>query len=175
MTTPQTKNRSLMSDERGAAMVEAAIMLPVFIIIFASVMYMSRKYETGIRMQERARHCAWLRSKSACEADAPSGCTISEDDDMSNSQFSDVTSSNNVDTSDIDSANSDAGFGGDLMDMILGDAVMARQESSITLAGVLGGGTQAIKGELLLSCNEKTKDNLGAVIESAWNSLAGDI
>lgn len=172
MTNPRKHERNLLSDERGSAMVEAAIMLPVFILIFGSVMYMSKKYETAVRMQERARHCAWLRAKSACEADAPAGCNLSEGVDVSESQFGEATQQSGANSSDIQSADDDRDFGDKLMDLIAGSAVTAEQHADVRRPNVLGGASIGVHGRLGLSCNEKIKDNLGEVIEAAWNSLA---
>lgn len=170
MGTPNNKNGSLLHDERGAAMVEATIMLPVLLLIFGSVMFMSKKYETAVQKQETARHCAWVHAKNNCEGDAPSGCSVSEgNDEMDTSPFTtdqDVQNASN---------NDDSGFLGDIMSFILGDATTATASGTVTAPNVLGGGNTNVSGRLALSCNEKVKHNLGEAISAAWDSLAGSL
>jgi hypothetical protein len=51
---------------RGAASLEAAIALPVMIIVFAGALFVRDKFLAVADAQARARSCAWQYSASNC-------------------------------------------------------------------------------------------------------------
>lgn len=57
---------------RGAASVEAVVVLPVFLILFISLFYVRDQVLARQATQEQARTCAWLYSANNCEFDANS-------------------------------------------------------------------------------------------------------
>jgi hypothetical protein len=62
---------------RGAAFVEAIIMLPIFTIVFFGVMYVKDVSLAAHEALGRARQCAWAYSKGGCEAKKlPAGCEL---------------------------------------------------------------------------------------------------
>lgn len=58
---------------RGAASIEALAALPVFILLFVSVLYVRDQAVTKQDVEMRARTCAWLYSANNC-SDVPAGC-----------------------------------------------------------------------------------------------------
>lgn len=58
---------------RGAALVEAAILLPFLAIVFAGAVYIGRRELAKQQALLTARSCAWRYAESACTA-LPPGC-----------------------------------------------------------------------------------------------------
>src|ERR1700690_2403507 len=58
---------------RGAAMVEAVVVLPVLIILFVSVFYVRNQVLARQAAESKARACAWAFSMNNCNA-VPPGC-----------------------------------------------------------------------------------------------------
>jgi len=66
----------LLRDERGAALVEALVSLPVFIAALAGVVALNGMYGAKLEAKSRARRLAWLQADSGeCPAQS---CRIGE-------------------------------------------------------------------------------------------------
>jgi hypothetical protein len=61
------------SHQTGAAMVEAVIAMPLFIVVFVSVLYVRDLVLVHQRSKSEARSCAWLYSAKSCD-EVPPGC-----------------------------------------------------------------------------------------------------
>jgi hypothetical protein len=59
--------------QRGAATVEAVIMLPVFVFMLLAVQHEARLYVTALRATSTARRCAFGHAMSGCVR-VPEGC-----------------------------------------------------------------------------------------------------
>lgn len=59
--------------QRGAAMVEAVIVIPVFVVLWASLYFLGNLFASRQAAQREARSCAWLYSASNCQV-VPAGC-----------------------------------------------------------------------------------------------------
>ena len=60
---------------RGAALVEALVVLPFFILIFAGIGYLGKLYSTRQVVGVQARKCAWMAAYNACPS---SGVGVAE-------------------------------------------------------------------------------------------------
>jgi hypothetical protein len=67
MVIMQTRRRG---KERGAASVEAVVILPVMILVFAGVLFVTHVYEAKQRTLLEARMQAWEQSENACKGAA---------------------------------------------------------------------------------------------------------
>lgn len=65
--------------QRGATMVEAVVVLPFFIMLFVSSLFVTRRYLAVQAAQSQARSCAWQYSASSC-INIPPGCAAKLDD-----------------------------------------------------------------------------------------------
>ena len=77
-TTKRTKLRAKRRSQRGAAMVEALVAIPFFIVIFATTMFVGTFYQEKLRTLRESKKCAWDHSlngcKGGCQADTtPAG------------------------------------------------------------------------------------------------------
>lgn len=67
-------SRSSSHKRRGTASVEAIMMLPFFIVVYAGIYYMHGLYAGYQLALGQARTCAWDYAKRGCEGDPPPGC-----------------------------------------------------------------------------------------------------
>jgi hypothetical protein len=58
---------------RGAAMAEAIVAFPVFIVTFAMAIFLGRLYTEKLRTMREAKQCAWMSAMTGCEG----GCGAS--------------------------------------------------------------------------------------------------
>jgi hypothetical protein len=73
---------SLFRDTRGAAMTETVIMIPVFILIWACIIYIYQAYEKKIDLMQHVRADAWHYATNACEGDRGSTTIRTSDYDI---------------------------------------------------------------------------------------------
>jgi hypothetical protein len=66
--------RNLLRDTRGGAMVETVIMIPIFIVIWACVVFIYQAYEKRIDLLQATRADAWDYATNSCR-DRPVGDT----------------------------------------------------------------------------------------------------
>lgn len=69
MTARKTRRRRA---QRGAAMTESLVLIPVLILIDVALMYMYSAYDTRLATMRGARDEAWSYAISACEEPGPS-------------------------------------------------------------------------------------------------------
>ncbi len=63
-------------NRHGVASVEAAVVMPLFILAFASVIFIRNLVLARQEAEAKARTCAWLYSAANCEPNAmPPGCS----------------------------------------------------------------------------------------------------
>lgn len=159
-------------DDRGAAMTEAVVMLPAFLIIWGSILFVHDRYETFVTASAVARECAWRRATNACpdEDDADDNldslCKIEEGTDISDPW-------NGADpTAD---AQSTVSFMESLSVIIGGKGLTARREEKLKRPKILGGEEETYRPGVALSCNERARgDIFGNVADSAWDSVGGN-
>src|SRR5262245_56561764 len=53
--------------QRGAAMVEALVAIPFFIVIFATTMFVGQFYQEKLRTMRESKRCAWDHSINGCK------------------------------------------------------------------------------------------------------------
>ncbi len=59
--------------QRGAAGVEAVVILPFFVLLFLGLFFLREAFLEKQRLQAKARTCAWLYSQNGCNV-VPPGC-----------------------------------------------------------------------------------------------------
>lgn len=79
----------LIEDERGAAMTETAIMLPVFLVIWGGILYTFVLARSIVDMQVNVRRDAWTYAYAGCRGDT--GDTNISEESLSPSGAPDVT------------------------------------------------------------------------------------
>jgi hypothetical protein len=157
---------------RGAASVEAVVVLPIFLVLFISVFYVRDQVLTKQAAQERARTCAWLYSANNCEFDeklmpaeckdvvveAPIGSDAAKaatDKLTGDGFFHDVVSKL------IDTALEDA----------FGRAIDVKVQREVARPTLYGGKSTTLSGDYHLACNLKPKTKLD-VATDAWSRVS---
>jgi hypothetical protein len=60
-------------DTRGAAMVEALVVIPAFVVVFISLLYMRGVYDARLESMRSARRDVWQTSLAACGGGSGAG------------------------------------------------------------------------------------------------------
>jgi hypothetical protein len=171
MNTNALKSR-FRAKARGAASVEAVVVLPIFLVLFISVFFVRDQVLTKQAAQERARTCAWLYSANNCEFDArlmPAECrgVVSEAPIASDAAKA-ITEKlagdgffNDIVSKMIDSA----------LDDVFGRAIDVKVQRDVKRPGLYGGGSQAMTAEYHLACNLKPRTKLD-IAKDAWSRVS---
>jgi len=161
---------------RGAASVEAVVILPVLIILFVSVTYIRNQVLAQQAADNKARSCAWAYSANNCEA-VPAGCE---------ELVKPVTAGTGVASKVSDALSSSAGWIGPVikpvieavldpvLENVFGRALEANTVVAFERPGLFGGGTQSARGKYRLACNIKP-ETAPEVAKDAWNALVSKI
>ena len=169
------------SRARGAAYVEAILLIFFMIIIFGGVIYLGNYFEGRQRAQGIARRCAWLYSWNACDetvrlptvCDGVFGKTETEVNDELRSgiagaqQSAEAADGNMAKSKGPDDAKrrQDLHNGlendmGPLYEMLFGEAITAVATSKVERPNSLPNAESSISASYYLPCNLKHKDPL---------------
>lgn len=151
------KRRSRRS-ERGAAMVEALVAIPFFIVIFALTMFVGQFYGEKLRTIRESKKCAWDHSINGCNG----GCQA---DTQAAGSGNDV--------------NPPGGSGDSKSDNSPGSQIMSKDfyqskftvKSSATASPYLGGYVKPVESTTTVTCDETPEDgNPVGVAKYLWNN-----
>ncbi len=175
------RTRRFGRTQRGAAMVEAVIVIPVLILLWVSLYYAGGLALTQQRTEATARSCAWLYSANSCdESKVPAGCQ----DYVHNTHASTIPPKI-ADT--LNQGAQNAMNGGDakgIVGSIVGSLVMAplaaaftnavdaRVEQQMPQPAAYGGGIKVVTGQYHLPCN-LAHDTPAEMAGRAWRKLVG--
>lgn len=144
--------------KRGAALVEALAVIPFFLVIFASLVYVGRLYAEKQRTLREARQYAWTFAMNSCAGD-PQGAA--------------VESTGNPNTEiDLSDAKKYKDSGGDQsLSKDWGEAVVT-VKGTVTASKLLGGKTNKLSTTTRVQCNEApVEGDLVGVLRYAWKTL----
>lgn len=145
-------------------MVEGVVVLPFFIIVLATVIFLHRSYSAKLDASVQARKCAWAYSLGGCESKAGlEGCNLSNlrDQESPFKSFDDDpilaaegkkafgTKRDTAIDKGLKVAN-DVGLG------LLGlrDGVTSQPTRTLDVPSLLGGGQKHVYGNYSVMCNE---------------------
>ena len=157
------------TDERGAALTEAVVVIPFFLIIFAGILFVGKMYETKLRVMRFAKESAWNYAMCNCGevGDEPSSKCQTPEGTSSSSGGAEGASPSGYDPSAISKVGS--GPSGGVANKSVGSS-QASMEASVTADGMIGGYTKTMSSRTRVMCNEAPHDgNL-----SGWGSAAFD-
>jgi Flp pilus assembly protein TadG len=150
--------------QRGAALVEAVVIIPFFIIIFASMIFVGQLYGEKQRTLREAKQNAWVYAMGNCQGSTSDVSSESDGDPMNQLQNNDP----NVDPNQTQQfSGSDPGMAKLQQDM--GTAV-ATSTGTVTASKGIGGFSNKLSTTTRVQCNEAPIDgNLFGVFKFAWN------
>lgn len=154
---------------RGAASVEAVIVVPIFILLFISLFYVRDQVIARQAAQRQARTCAWLYSWNNCDKSAlPPECQQVVTDEAT---FNDASTGL--------SEKLGGGVVGDALKAILdpvleaafGRSLDAQVSKEIVRPAIYGGKVQSVTGRYHLACNLKST-TAPEVAKDAWSRIS---
>lgn len=177
---------SLLSDTRGLATVEAAVVLPVFIVIFCGLVVIHRLYDAKFSAMTEARECAWAYANGGCES-APENCRIEgargvglqgilDGNAAAAARFDDeMASVGRRHGSSVGSAAEAIGEVSQFATQIMGigSGFTATASRDYGMPSVYGGGSRSIAAGYASLCNEKPMDILD-LTKRFYCAFAGD-
>ena len=140
--------------QRGAAMVEALVAIPFFVVIFACTMFVGSFYQEKMRTMAESKRCAWDHSINGCSG----GCAADTGVAGSSSQIQSPGGTGNSKTqSQITSK-----------DFFQSKFTV---KSSATASNAIGGFVKPIESTTTVMCDEVPEDgNPIGVAKYLWNN-----
>lgn len=139
--------RALLGDTRGAAFAEAVVLIPFFIIVWASILYVHDYYTQKILTAQRSRNCAWRYAVSGCRDSG--GCTggtvINEGAGL---VMTDLPGGDAV------TRFASNRFASGVFELVLGRTAMARDSATVPMPRTLGTSGATARGRHSVMCNE---------------------
>lgn len=172
--------KELFANEKGAAMVEGAVLAPIFILIFFGMMYLFNTHEASLGAGNKARNCAWHYSQKNCK-DLPPECKEETNLQPTSNQLAGPQNQLGQSTGSLASYEVPSELGNlsdaltPVSDLLTGAMGLDQEKiiSSENLAAapsLLGGGNHSIKRKIAILCNEETKTGMD-VLKSIWSSV----
>lgn len=157
MDTTRTKVRSRRR-RRGAAMVEALVAIPFFIVIFATTMFVGGFYQEKLRTLRESKKCAWDHALAGCNG----GCQAETTPGGSGAEVTPPGGAGD------DKANSAPGAEIQSADINQSKFTV---KSKATASNVIGGWVKNIESTTTVMCDEKPEDGDPAgVAKYLWNN-----
>ena len=155
-------------------MVEAVIVLPLFIVIFLSLLYVRDQVLARQQAQTEARRCAWLYSMKNCQVVPPECAEVLGP--PSNGSAADPAVEPAIRKATSEATGDATGVISKVISPLLEVAIDAALGSSATAAAnreierprLVGGGTKTVQGRYDLACNLAPSDPVDVAID-AWN------
>lgn len=165
------KSTKTRRQRNGAASLEAVMLLPVFILIFAGILYVETLWETQQQALLQARKCAWLYANAGCvEENLPQDCIDLQQDTSGLTEGNVLAESMNGGVLD---GLTEVPLIGPVIEGLFASAFDSRSSRQIQRTPILGEKTVAVVGGYYLMCNEKKRDMLD-LIKDAFCSTVGD-
>lgn len=161
---------NLHTDQRGAALAEFVVLLPVFVLLLVSVLYLFRTLEGRQLSMLKARSCGFQYAMNGCET-VPPGCDIfaGEGDDQSGFE---QAKGGLKERSWLDAA---AHFPviGSMIKALFGEGRRGTASLAVARPPLFGGGEVSVKGSFYILCNTKDK-TLGEMATETFCTLLPD-
>jgi hypothetical protein len=156
-----------LGGQRGAALVEAVVAIPFFVILFASVIFIGQSYGEKLRVMRDAKQRVWSYAMANCgEGDGAKadGTGIAKGAESNGDN-------GGADTSEASHAPRPPER--DVIKKDLGSAAIT-VEGSVTASGILGGARANQKAYRKVMCNEPPYDgDLLGTAKAAYHDMTG--
>ncbi len=151
-------------------MVEGIIVLPLFVIVLAAVIYFHRAYATKISLGIQARSCAWSYAVNGCQKEFETvGCPVSRIGETENGSgfganfLPGMTTGTEAAVTNVDSGASaidkELGTANEITLTVLqlSEGITVTPSGTVKQPSILGGGTHTISSNYSVMCNERTR------------------
>ena len=145
--------RRRRTGERGAALTEAVVAIPFFLVMFSGILYVGKLYETKLSTMRLTKEAAWNYAMCNCGDSGDSMSTRCQPSDgpSAGSGGTESGSPDGYDPSGVSKVG--AGPGGEIASKSFGSS-QASMEQSITADGFLGNYTKKMSSRTKVMCNE---------------------
>lgn len=181
LTPPVARARSARSGrwaQRGAALVETAVLLPFFVIVLAGLVYLGRKKLAEHDALATVRRCAWAFSKGACRTPPPR-CPPELFEPERAPADQELIGSVNEARAAAGASTGEGGFAGavrrrvdGLVELVLGESVRVEQRLEVAVPPPLPGSTRIASARYYLPCN-LAPTSPGRIAGELWDALRG--
>jgi hypothetical protein len=164
--------RSRRRGEEGAALVEAVVAIPFFLIVLGCIGFAGQTYSTKLGVMRNAREKVWAYAAANCgtrgdASSSPSGLDTTG-----------ITTGTETNGNNGGANTSPAGAAGnsphsDVISKDLGSASVTSQ-SDVAATGILGAMHATPSARRKVMCNEPPYDgSLGGAVQAAWHEITG--
>jgi hypothetical protein len=163
------RRAGLRRRSRGAALVESAVVIPVFLILFASLVFVWRLYLAKVDAMKGARLAVWSYASSNCDAWAEPTINPGVAFGLSHGSVSSGGIGSSADTSAVRNAGATAHI--DMVNKALGRAAVSAH-SEVIAGSLLGGFTSPVSAKTSVMCNEPPYNGtLPAMVVAAFHEI----
>ncbi|MFT3774692.1 MAG: hypothetical protein QM820_55785 [Minicystis sp.] len=157
ITTGHARSRR---GRRGAALIEAVVAIPFFILVFAVTMFIGKFYGEKLRTMRLSRECAWAHAMAGCKG----GCGSAETGPAAGEPLAPAEAQ--------DPATQGAP-GAEVMSQSWYQSKFT-VKSSATASNVIGGYTKSVQSTTITMCDEEPEDGtITGVVKYVWNNASG--
>jgi hypothetical protein len=157
--------------QRGAASLEALVILPFFFIVWGCIFFAHRVMEKRVAVSEVARSCAWDQMSGGCARPPSPRCNFSSGAQLSDEELEGSRAAMvNIESRFTDFVIDFRSMFGPAFRPIFG----AERQARVTRPRQMGGGELGVSAAFSEMCNETQGDEtVGSVSASAFCSLTG--
>lgn len=165
--------RRLLDDEEGTATTETVIMIPMFVIVWGCIVYVTNVFQGTIEMRARIRRDTWAYAYTSCEDRPETGTDL----DISRGIIPDPTGGAAESSATGGASTGSSGGVGDLVGMV--DNILSfipglnfesleghRNNFTVDRPAVIGGGSMTMGANLVILCNEQPDDVFSFIISA---------
>ncbi|MGB0680459.1 MAG: hypothetical protein ACPGUV_12425 [Polyangiales bacterium] len=149
----------LWQDQRGTAMTEALLVIPVLLLVWWGLFFMNGWYSQRQQARLEARRCAWLYAEAGCR-EVPPGCEGSVH--KGGSTGAAAAQSGAVERDLIEKVQRIKGLGF-IAESVFGTSTIARKAVQQKRPAYLGGGERRGSEHIDLLCNEPERSPMDIV------------
>lgn len=163
--------RALLADERGTATTETVIMIPMYVIVWGCIVYVTNFFQNTIEMRSRLRRDTWAYAYTGC-SDRPS--TDTNLPDPSRGILPDTTGGAFESSSRGGASTGEAGGVGGLLGALDGlisyvpgltfRTLVGDRRTGVDRPNVIGGGRLNMTANFTILCNERPQNVFSAII-----------
>jgi hypothetical protein len=163
----------LLADERGAATTETVIMIPMYVIVWGCIVYVTQHFQNTIELRARVRRDAWAYAYGACQDPPGTNTSIA----TSRGLEPDPTGETGDPEGSARGAAGSLGGAFGAIDTIISyipglnfqTVVGSRSDFRTRRPAVIGGGELTVSASLTLLCNERPQSALSFI----WSAVRG--
>lgn len=172
--------RRLLEDEGGTATAETVIMIPMFVIVWGCIVYVTNVFQGTIEMRARIRRDTWAYAYTSCEDRPETGTDL----DTSRGIIPDPTGAGAEAEGAARGGAGEASGGGisgmvgmldDILSYIPGLNFESleghRNNFSVERPAVIGGGSMTMGADLFILCNEEPTNVFSFVIDAVRSAF----